>query len=531
MLTESLPYYSIGPFFAFCANVVMALLCIVVLVIYPHYRPLRSLFFFYLFSTFFFLGGVIYGLQRSTESILLGYRVDLAALTLLPTCWAWFILALFNEKPDWKVWSITILSLLFSTLALLGQSSWFIGLPLESHLIDPNILRPQSKLLKPVIYSFCFITGLYYSLLTITKLFRTKDQRPIYLIPLSFGLLLWFFGGIHDALRSIGILFILKQQVLWGTSFGLSISLILAVVLHFRSLEMAIRQARDTFEKFVPPAYLNRIATRGLGSIRLGEADQQEVSILSCDIRGFTALSEQLSPGELIALVNQFYGHIVNRIKAHQGVIDKFLGDAILCLFEGTDSANRAMACGVEMLRLTRSFNKTLNTLNDRHIQIGIGLHAGSVIFGTIGSSERMDSTVLGLSVNLTKRIEEATKSLNVSFLTSEEVVKKLPETHPYRLRPLGEVGFKGCSNPLRMFEVYDEDPFELKRLKDQIIPLMREGFQLIENHQLPSALSKFQEAQRFLPEDTSLHLMISSLRHILKNENMKDNPILLDFR
>lgn len=531
MLPEVLPSYSIGPFFGFSANAVMALLSLLVLAFYHQYRPIRSLFLFYLFSTFFFLGGVIYGLQRSTESILLGYRIDLAALTLLPTCWAWFVSALFDEKPDWKVWSITILSLLFSTLALIGQGPLLIGLPLESHLIDPNILRPQSRVLKPVIYSFCFIIGLSYSLLTIIKLFRTRDRRPIYLIPLSFGLLLWFLGGIHDALRSIGVRFILKQQVLWITSLGLSISLTLAVVLHFRSLEMAIRQARDTFEKFVPSAYLKRIATRGLGSIRLGEADQQEVTILCCDIRGFTALSERLSPGELIALVNQFYGQVVNVIKAQQGVIDKFLGDAILCLFEGTDSANRAMACGLEMLRVTRSFNQSSHNPGNTPIEIGIGLHAGPVILGTIGSTERMDSTVLGLSVNVSKRIEEATKFLNVSFLTSEGVIQQLPESHSYRLRPLGEVWFRGCSKALRIFEVFDEDPPEVKKIKDQIVPLMAEGFQLIEKNKFPSALKKFQEAQSLSPKDISLHLLISSLCHILENEETQQPLPLLDFR
>ncbi len=531
MLPTSIPYYSVGPFFGFSTNVVMALLCLVALFLYRHYRPLRSLFLFYLFSTFFFLGGMIYGLQSSTESILWGYRIDLSALTLLPTSWAWFTLSLFNMKPDRKVWTITMVSLLLFSLALFGKGPWFVGLPLETHQVDPNILRPQSLLLKPMIYTFCFVTGLLYSLITIAQLWRSKEERPIHLIPLGFGLWLWFFGGIHDALRSLGVTLITKHQVLWATSFGLSIFLSIAVFLHFRSLEMAIRQARDTFEKFVPPAYLKRIATRGLGSICLGEADQQEVTILCCDIRGFTTLSERLSPGELIARVNQFYGQIVNGIKAQQGVIDKFLGDAILCLFEGSDSAHRAMACGLEMLRLTRSFNRSSCNSANPPLEIGIGLHAGPVILGTIGSSERMDSTVLGLAVNIAKRIEGATKLLNVSLLTSEEVIKQLPENHPYRLRPLGEAWVRGVSQPLKIFEVYDEDLSEVKRLKDQILPLITEGFQLMEKNKIPTALQKFQEAHSLFPEDLPLRHLISSLNQILENGEIKKPHALLDFR
>src|SRR5512136_2316602 len=107
MLPESISHYSVGPFFALAVNSVMTILCLVTLVFYRHYQPLRSLFLFYLFSTFLFLGWVIYGLQKSPESILLGYRIDLASLTLLPASWVWFALALFNERPGQLPWIVT----------------------------------------------------------------------------------------------------------------------------------------------------------------------------------------------------------------------------------------------------------------------------------------------------------------------------------------------------------------------------------------------------------------------------------------
>ena len=98
MLPSLIPYYSVGPFFSFAANAVMAILCLVTLTLYRSYRPLRSLFLIYLFSTFLFLGWVIYGLQKSPQSILLGYRIDLAALALLPASWAWFDSAFSNQR-------------------------------------------------------------------------------------------------------------------------------------------------------------------------------------------------------------------------------------------------------------------------------------------------------------------------------------------------------------------------------------------------------------------------------------------------
>lgn len=456
MLPHLIPYYSVGPFIGLIANAVMAILCLVTLVLYHSYRPLRSLFLFYLLFTFFFLGWVIYGFQKSHVSLLMGYRIDLAALALLPASWAWFNASLSNDRLGWLSRSMIGISILLAGLALLGQGPWLMGSPPVPHEIASGILRPQSKVLRPLIHSFSLLICLFYFLLTVHKLWRTKAQRPAYLLPFAIGMAFWLLGGLHDALRSAGFSVPIEGQILWFTSIWLSIFLTITVALHFRSLESAIREARDVFEKFVPPAYLRRIASRGLGSIRPGEADQQWATILCCDIHGFTALSERLPPGQLITLVNQLYEEIAHVVNARQGVIDKFLGDAVLCIFEGADSAQRAVACGVEILASVNAFNEGNEFSSNQVIQIGIGVHCGPVILGTIGSSERMDSTVLGLTVNLAKRLEELTKSLKVSMLISDEVARQLPDPHPYPLRNLGEVTVKGHSSPLTVYEVVD---------------------------------------------------------------------------
>ena len=454
MLPNLIPHYGVGPFIGLIANAVMAILCLVTLVLYHSYRPLRSLFLFYLLFTFFFLGWVIYGFQKSHASLLMGYRIDLAALALLPASWAWFNASLSNDRLGWLSRSMIGISILLAGLALLGQGPWLMGSPPVPHEIASGILRPQSKVLRPLIHSFSLLICLFYFLLTVHKLWRIKAQRPAYLLPFAIGMAFWLLGGLHDALRSAGFSVPIEGQILWFTSFWLSIFLTITVALHFRSLELAIREARDIFEKFVPPAYLRRIASRGLGSIRLGEADQQWATILCCDIHGFTALSERLPPGQLITLVNQLYEEIAHVVNAKQGVIDKFLGDAVLCIFEGADSAQRAVACGVEMLAAVSAFNAKNDSPANQSIQIGIGVHCGTVILGTIGSSERMDSTVLGLTVNLAKRLEELTKSLNVAILISDEVARQLPDGYPYKLRSLGEISLKGSSSPLAVYEV-----------------------------------------------------------------------------
>ncbi len=531
MLPESIPSYSVGPFFALATNVVMAFLCLVNFFLHRHYRPLWNLFLFYSFLTLFFFGWVIYGLQKSPDSILIAYRMSQAGLALLPATWVWFMLSLLNEKPGRLPWMLIGISLLLAALALFGKGSWFFGLPLEIHPSDGEVLRPQSLLLRPLINLFCLFVCLFYVILTVTKLRRLKDQKPVYLLPFGIGLLFWFLGGMHDALLSLGIIILTKEKVLWFASFWLSISLAVAIAIHYRSLEQAVRDARDVFEKFVPPAYLRRIAAKGLRSIRLGEADQQEVTILCCDVRGFTPLSERLNPSQLIAFVNRLLDRLTKVVTYQGGVIDKFLGDAILCLFEGADSAQRAVTCGVDMLGAVNSFNAEEDRPGGQAVQIGIGIHTGPVILGTIGSSERMDSTVLGLTVNLAKRLEEITKKIGVVMLISEQVAKRLPNRNHYRLRDLGEAWVKGGLTPLSLSEVYDQDPPEVRNLKDRIMPMMSEGINLVRSSHLEAALTKFEEVRSVFPHDLPLRLLIASWRSALEQGQTIRGAALLDLR
>ena len=149
MLPESISHYSVGPFFGLATNVVMAFLCLVNFILHRHYRPLWNLFLFYLFLTFFFLGWVIYGLQKSPESILVGYRISQAGLALLPASWVWFMLSLLNEKPGRFSWAVIGLSVFLAALTLLGKGPWLFGLPLEMHPSDLGVLRPRPSCLGP----------------------------------------------------------------------------------------------------------------------------------------------------------------------------------------------------------------------------------------------------------------------------------------------------------------------------------------------------------------------------------------------
>ena len=248
-MPEFIAPFAVGPLLGLAANGAIAILCLVTLSLYRHYHPLQSLFFFYLFLTFCFLGWVIYGLQKSEESILLGYRIDYASLALLPACWVWFISALFNERQGRLLWAVTGISLILAVLALLGKGPHFFGLPLEHDPIAMSIFRPQSNLLRPLIQSFCLVVCLFYLIMIVARLWRLKDQRRVYLMSVSIGLLFWFLGGLHDAIRASGVAILIKDQVLWFASLWLSIFLTIAVALHFRSIEQAAREELERLSR------------------------------------------------------------------------------------------------------------------------------------------------------------------------------------------------------------------------------------------------------------------------------------------
>jgi adenylate cyclase len=530
MLPDLIPHLGIGPFCGLTANAILAILCLVISIIYSHYRPLRSLFFFYVFITFSFLGWFFWALQRTPESVLLGYRILYASLALLPATWFWFFSELFDERPRPLTWVMTGIGILFAVSALLGKGPLFFGLPLEPDPISFNFWRPQSTLLKLLIQCFCLGACILYISLILSRPGRFKERKQV-LIPVIMGLFIWFLGGLNDSLLAAGVTFLTKERVLWFASIWLSIFLAIAIALHFRSLEQAILEAKNMFERFVPPAYLRRIASKGLGAIHLGKADQQWVTILCCDIRGFTALSERLLPSQLVGFVNRLYERITRVVDERQGVIDKFLGDAVLCIFEGVDSAERAVDCGVNMLAVVKSFNAEEDRPTDQAVQISIGLHAGPVILGTIGTYKRMDSTVLGMTVNLAKRLEEATRSLGVDMLITDQVASELPKGHGHQLRKLSDASLKGCSTPVGIIEVYDQDPPEVQHLKNRIEPLIGEGLELLKGGRFEAALSKFQVAQDIYPQDLPLQLLTTSVKGVLDRGGMVKGTALLNFR
>jgi adenylate cyclase len=191
------------------------------------------------------------------------------------------------------------------------------------------------------------------------------------------------------------------------------------------------------------------------GEATLG-GQRKEVVVFFSDIRGFTSYSEKRSPEEVVEMLNEYFGIMVGIINKNGGVVDKFIGDAIMAIWgapvsSGSDAAN-AVRAALEMRKGLSELNERRIARNQDPILIGMGLHLGPVISGTIGSNERMEYTVIGNVVNTASRIEAATKAFGSDLLVSSEVLARVEGLFETELAGAAEV--KGRSEELKLYRV-----------------------------------------------------------------------------
>jgi adenylate cyclase len=211
-------------------------------------------------------------------------------------------------------------------------------------------------------------------------------------------------------------------------------------------------RVRDLLGKVVSP----EIAAQLLQSdLQLG-GEEREVTVLFSDLRDFTALSERLPPAEVLALLNRYLDRMSAVVERHGGVIDKYIGDAIMALFgapvAAPDAAARALAAARAMAAALDQLNAELAAEGRPPLALGIGINTARVIAGNMGSRSRLNYTVIGDGVNLAARLEALTKdpAYGTRILVSGATAAAAGATSG--LRPLGPVTVKGRTEPVPVF-------------------------------------------------------------------------------
>jgi adenylate cyclase len=190
---------------------------------------------------------------------------------------------------------------------------------------------------------------------------------------------------------------------------------------------------------------------------RLG-GRRADLTVLFSDIRGFTTISEQLSPEEVVDLLNEYLTLMTDIIFRHGGTVDKFEGDAILAFFGAPQAHDndpeRAVLAALEMRDRLGELEDRWRELAKTSLRIGIAMHTGQAVVGNIGSPRKMDYTVIGDTVNLASRLQDLTKEYGVSVLISGATQALV--NHMCRVRSLGPVEVRGRRQPVDLYEVVD---------------------------------------------------------------------------
>ncbi|MDA7502008.1 adenylate/guanylate cyclase domain-containing protein [Chitinophagales bacterium] len=270
--------------------------------------------------------------------------------------------------------------------------------------------------------------------------------------------------------------------------------------------------------KFVPQAFLQFLGKKNILETKLGDYVEKHVTVLFSDIRDYTSLSEQLSPKETFEFVtgfNQIMGPIIQK---NNGFINQYLGDGIMAIFP--KESDHALHAAIEMQLALRESNREREIQDKPQIKMGIGLHTGSLVMGIIGDSERFDAATISDTVNVSSRIESISKHFGSRILLSEESFEKLQKKDDFNLRFLRQVIVKGKSTPIALFECFDGDNNESKRLKKQQL----DSFQLANRSYLKqdfeAAKKLFAELAAENPADKTVQLFLEHSKEAEENSS-----------
>jgi len=213
------------------------------------------------------------------------------------------------------------------------------------------------------------------------------------------------------------------------------------------------KKIEGTFKRYVAPQVVDQIFNDGLDNISLG-GKKTEIACLFVDIRGFTPLSEVLTPEEVVEVLNEYFDLITKCIFENGGTLDKFIGDAAMAIFnapiEVDDYTYKAVKTACDIVKGAKILEEKLFERFGKEVRFGIGVNKGEAVVGNIGSNSRMDYTAIGNTVNTAARLESNAKPGQV--LISEDVYKEIKDR--IKAESIGEIPLKGKAEKIEVFSV-----------------------------------------------------------------------------
>ena len=229
-------------------------------------------------------------------------------------------------------------------------------------------------------------------------------------------------------------------------------------------IHLNLHQMHRETSKFVPEAFIKAIGRSSITEVELGDYTEKNVSVLFTDIRGYTGLSENMTPKENFDFVRSYVSQMGPIIQESQGFVNQYLGDGIMAIFD--QSSVGALEAAIRMQHQIYDINIGRKALDIKPIRVGMGLATGPLIMGIIGDHKRKDPTTIATTVNIASRIEGLTKYYGANILLDRASINKLPKDHKYNLRDIGKAQVKGQEVPIDIYECIDGDQPHIKKLK-----------------------------------------------------------------
>ena len=274
-------------------------------------------------------------------------------------------------------------------------------------------------------------------------------------------------------------------------------------------------KVNEANSRFVPDEFLHYLNRESIEEVRLGDFVERNMTVVFSDIRGFTQFSEKMTPQENFDFINDYLQEIVPHVREHNGFVDKYIGDSVMALF--ANDVDHAIDSAIDSMKSVRRFSQRRKENGLEPIKVGIGIHTGKLILGTIGEENRMETTVISDAVNTASRMEGLTSVYGGNILISGAVLQHVKEPEKYHIRYVDTVLVKGKDKAVRVFEILDglrQEQFDLKQKTD---PDFQLGISQYRDKKFEMASATFQKVSNENPEDKAAKVYLERCEKILE--------------
>ena len=370
----------------------------------------------------------------------------------------------------------------------------------------------------------------------LTRGFREEIIDVAFIVIFGMGLGFWF-GRIKPLYSTISVALVLSafgwfvyfafaHWGRWLTFVVPAFTLVAnyAAITSFRVIfeEREKRKIRKTFGQYLSPGVIALIEKDPGRYIRPG-GEVKELTVMFSDIRGFTTLSEGLTPDELVRLLNEYLGAMTDVLFKNLGTLDKYIGDAIMAFwgspYPQTDHAYCACTCALEMFRKLDELNAKWKAEGRRTISIGVGLNTGPVNVGNMGSDKRLAWTVMGDNVNLASRLEGMTKEYRSRIIISEFTFRQV--AHQFVCREVDKIRVKGKNQPVTIYELMA--PIEDHARFSDLLSRFEDALAAYRTQDWRHAAGKFGELLAAYPDDGPTQILLQRAMEFMEESPEPD--------